>query len=118
MGLKKKFRLKEEVRPLVEKEFSLRIEPIDFWEKHMFRADFLEEVDGVYVTYGHASEDGNTTHRGRWSSSTQTSQIFFTLHLPEFTNKDNDKLGDSIPELMSRINQLVRAHVKTIKAGK
>ena len=102
----KKFRLKPEAVPFFKEGISTSILNWDEWEKLNIDMNALEEVEPVYVTYGHKGKIKSDVQVNDLSGFNENgSRFLFTIHFPSTKFYEHEKFNDgrNVRELMNSI---------------
>ena len=106
-----KYKLKVDARKFFTKEYSRHIEPIRFWESVNIHINLLDEVDTVYVDYGHESvlESGTkTSSLSGWNKD--FADFRFAIKFPEMKHDQYEKV--KIHELMDEFQKVANRYFK------
>lgn len=98
----KRFRLKKEAVPYFNSELATTIQRFDIWQKNNVDINALEEVQDLYISYGHKSSESVKNLCG-WDKD--GTRMLFTIHFPsvKFHEHDEFSKGKIVRELMNRI---------------
>ncbi len=103
----KNYRLKPEAMPFFNEKHATSIYSYDTWEKLGIDMNALEEVQDVYLAFGHQSlrEQDKSTSLSGWSDK-EGSHFHFTIHFPSVKFREHDQFsnGRVIRELMDKFN--------------
>ncbi len=106
-----KYKLKVAARQFFKKSLHDDIYELSIWKKEGIPIELLDEVDKVYINYGH-----ERTHRDGYKSSDlqgwdkEKAEFKFTIIFPEMDYNDYDKV--SIPELMDEMQKVTNRFFK------
>ena len=103
--MSKKFRLKPEAHQFFKSDLAVKILDLYDWEKHNVSDNALEEVEEVYLTFGHQRGDSNLTSLSGWDE--KGARFHFTIHFPSITHSEYDKFskGNLVRKLMDIIQR-------------
>ena len=76
----KKFRLKRDAVPFFNKKYTTEVQEFDVWKSWKIDINALEEVESVFMTYGHKTSE-NVNSMCEWGNK-DGAKFFFTLNLP------------------------------------
>ena len=101
----KYYRLKPEAVPFFLKKHSTSLYTIDTWEELNVDIVALDEVEEMYISYGHRDNETSSS-LGGWDEK-NGSHFYFTLNFPSVKYIEHDKFskGKMTRELMNRIQQ-------------
>ena len=110
----KQFRIKKEAVPFFNQNVATAINDLDTWKKYQVDEKALEEVEPLYITYGHAGErssDYGTKYSSLsgWSDGSTNNQkgshFHFTLNFPSVKFREHDEFlkGKTVRNLMEKI---------------
>lgn len=111
-----KYKLKVNARQFFNKERSKDINTAEWWKKHYsIPIELLDEVDMVYVDYGHLrilSSGTEVQDLHGWSSEGGKAHFEFTLKVLDL---EYDKYkGVQIPKLMDEIQKVCNKYFKSL----
>ncbi len=101
-----KYKLKVDARKFFSKEYARHIEPMTFWKSVEVPIQLLDEVDLVYVDYGHESvlESGTKYSSLSGWSGQEGAQYKFTIKVQDMKNAEYEKVN--IHELMDEFQKV------------
>lgn len=108
--MKQLFKLKREARPFFDKKFMNTIMTLESWSKNGIHENALQEVEKIYLSYGHQEIDCVTHLRG-WSGFAPKDQakFFFTINVADINNSEYESVKDeNISELMDRMQLVIK----------
>lgn len=98
----KNFRLKKEAVQFFHKDLATSICEFDFWKKKGVDINALEEVEEMYIKYGHKTSENSSSLSG-WDE--KGTHFHFTIYFPSTKWMEHDKFvnGKITRELMNEI---------------
>ncbi len=104
----KKFKLKKEARQFFDKDYHKEINSFEFWETLKIPLPLLDEVESVYIDYGHCDKNpnGSTTRLASWQSDGKSAQYRFTVHVQDINLTEYASVN--ISELMDEMQKVVK----------
>ncbi len=110
-----KFKLKVAARQFFSDSYTKRIEEMKFWKSVGIPKELLDEVDNVYIEYGHEKtlESGNksSTLCG-WDGNKKEADFRFTVKVQDISHTNYDKCD--IPKLMDKMQKVVNEFFKPL----
>ena len=103
------YRLKQEAVPFINKKHATCIYSLDIWDSLGIDINALEEVDPIYLTYGHINSKGSGNLCG-WDE--KGAKFHFTVNCPSLKHCEYQKISSdrSISELMDIMQKGVNWH--------
>lgn len=107
----KQHRLKKEAVQFFNEKYATAIYPFDIWEKQGVGMNALEEVEDTIIKYGHVASQTSNSLSG-WSED--GSKFHFTIVFPSVKFGEHDKFsgGESVRELMDKIQSKINSHYR------
>jgi hypothetical protein len=108
-----KYKLKKEARQFFEDKYHQEIKEISFWKDLCIPIQLLDEVDIVYVDYGHESiltSGTKTSSLKGWSREGKRAEFRFSLQVNDIEISDYEKVD--IVELMDEIQKVTNSYFK------
>lgn len=108
-----KYKLKVNARQFYPTELHRYTETLEVWKKKNIPIELLDEVDVVYITFGHEKELSGGTKTASlcgWKSEGQEAHFHFTLKVSDISNQDYNKV--SISELMDNMQKITNNYFK------
>lgn len=106
-----KYKLKVNARQFFSKEYARHIEPMTFWKSVEVPIQLLDEVDLVYVDYGHESVlDSGTKYNSLSGWRKEEADFKFTIKVQEMTSKEYNEVN--IHELMDEFQKIANKFFK------
>lgn len=104
----KNYRLKKAAVPFFKKDLAASILSYDTWKDLKVDANALEEVEDVYITYGHSDKNNRSATLSGWDED-NGSHFHFTLKFPSTKFHEHDKFckGRLTRDLMNEIQTVV-----------
>lgn len=112
--MKKLFRLKKDARQFFDKKFLTSIMPLKSWQANNVHENALEEVDKIYISYGHTDVENFCTQLKGWSgfAPKNSAKFFFTINVLDVESKEYEFIKDShISELMDRLQNVINDYI-------
>lgn len=105
----KKYRLKKEAVKFFLDKHATSIYELDTWESLGVDIIALDEVEDIYLRYGHWKDEGSGTLSG-WNE--KGSHFEFTIYFPSVKHCEHDKFnkGKITRELMNKIQRQIDCH--------
>jgi len=102
----KNYRLKNEAVPFINEKHATSIYSMDTWDSLGIDINALEEVEPVYVKYGHTNNNGSGS-LGGWDE--KGAKFHFTIHFPGIKHCEYDKFssGRMTKALMDKIQNQI-----------
>lgn len=106
-----KFKLKKQARQFFDEKYHKAIKELKYWQEEKIRSELLDEVDAVYVDYGHEhtlSSGTRCSDLSGWDS--EKAQFKFTVNILDIKNTDYEKI--KVAEMMDEIQKTLNKYVK------
>ncbi len=106
----KKFRLKRDAVPFFNEKYAAEVQEFYVWESWKIDINALEEVENVFMTYGHKTSK-NATSLCEWGNK-DGAKFFFTLHLPTMNKRqyENFKQPKAIRQFMNDCQEMANIY--------
>ncbi len=103
----KNYRLKKEAVQFFKDKYATSIYPLDTWDDIGVDIIALEEVEEMYIEYGHYSLNGNGSSLSGWGE--KGTYFHFTITFPSVKYNEHDKFnnGKTTRDLMNRIQNQI-----------
>lgn len=106
-----KYKLKVKARIFFDDKFHTSVEALSWWENHVIGLPLLDEVNKIYVEYGHEASPKCKMLKG-WSSEGGIAHFPFTVNINEVTCKDHEEVD--VCEVMDEIQKVLDKYFKAI----
>jgi hypothetical protein len=108
----KKYRLKKEAVQFFDKKFATAIHDFDVWKNQGVDIVALEEIEDVYISYGHQSNSKEVNYKSLSAWDKNGAHFHFTLNFPSITFMEHDKFsnGKIIRKLMDEIQAKMNSY--------
>lgn len=109
-----KFRLKKETRKYFDEKYHYSIQDLKQWQSECIRKELLDEVEQVYVDYGHEYRSSSLIgckDLSGWESKDNKANFKFTINILDIKHSVYEKIN--ISELMDEIQKSINKYVKT-----
>jgi hypothetical protein len=110
-----KFKLKVEARQFFSESYAKEIQEMKFWERLGIPKQLLDEVDNVYIEYGHKkqlSKDAKAINLCGWSGTKNEAEFLFTIKIKDISNFAYSKVD--VPKLMDEMQKVVSKFFKPL----
>lgn len=100
------YRLKEQAVPFINEKHATSIYSLDIWKSLGIDINALEEVEPIYLTYGHINSRGSGNLCG-WDE--KGAKFHFTVNFPSLKHCEYDKFssGRMTRALMDKIQRQI-----------
>ena len=99
----RKYRLKKEACPFFQEKHATALYSFDTWDSIGVDMKALEEVEPVYITYGHQDKNNRSASLAGWGK--EGGHFHFTLNFPNMEWREHDDFtqGRVLRKLMDEI---------------
>lgn len=110
----KKYRLKKEARQFFDEKYHTEAQEVKWWKSNEIPIQLLEEVERVYVVYGHEKPLLGSGTRSwslnGWSGEAKEAEIRFAIKIADIDHSDYESL--EIEKIMDEIQKVLNSHLQ------
>ena len=109
-----KYKLKVEARQFFNDSYAKEIKDKDSWKNLGIPIELLNEVNNVYIQYGHEENlsKSTVTSLRSWDGHKQKAEFRFTIKVQDIDNENYNNCN--IPKLMDEMQEVVNNFFKPL----